>query len=348
MYQARQQALVKSLNDSVTEAQTIQDRIDEILGKGTANDLSAYVDFVDGVAYLNEETTKNLSDAEKDKLAIIIQNLNAQGELYKDEIERRKQDQELLAQTIIDSEAKILEAQIENLEKRKEAYEKYFEEIDALEEETERTATMEDLARQISALSGGSDAATNSLRKELMSQMEDLRKEEEQARKEAARDALIESIDSEIDATNERLDKVNDSLNTIISLLSNNQFTVDANGNLILDENAKPFATGGLVDYTGQAIVHGSPSSPEAFLSAQDTKNMQLLFAALNDIMTKSATVNGNADIGGGANNITVENINISTNELNNNQDFRTAGQIFAEEFGKAIKQRGLNINVKK
>ena len=367
--QERDRLLLEELTANNSKTEEIQEKTKKILaidvndpqfsflrGTGLAADgsISELIKYENGVAQLDYDTLNSLNLTEeqtnslKAYISTVISSLNGLAEEQKDITEQTREDQETLAQSIIDSEAKILEAQIESLEKRKEAYEKYFEEIDALEEETERTATMEDLAKQISALSGGSDAATNSLRKELMSQMEDLRKEEEQARKEAARDALIESIDSEIDATNERLDTVNDSLNTIINLLSNGQFTVDANGNLILDENAKPFSTGGLVDYTGPAIVHGSPSSPEAFLSAQDTKNMQLLFAALNDIMTKSATVNGNADIGGGANNITVENINISTNELNNNQDFRTAGQIFAEEFGKAIKQRGLNINVKK
>ena len=95
-------------------------------------------------------------------------------------------------------------------------------------------------------------------------------------------------------------------------------------------------------------MVHGSPTAPEAFLSAQDTKNMQMLFEALNTILTQSTTISAGADIDNTNSNITVENINIHTNELNNNQDFRTAGQIFAEEFGKAIKLRGLNINVRK
>lgn len=34
---------------------------------------------------------------------------------------------------------------------------------------------------------------------------------------------------------------------------------------------AKAYETGGYVDYTGLAVVHGSPSAPEAFLSANDT-----------------------------------------------------------------------------
>ena len=48
------------------------------------------------------------------------------------------------------------------------------------------------------------------------------------------------------------------------------------------------------------------------------------------------------------SNSIAIGSINISTNQLNTSQDFRSAGQIFAEEFAKAIRQRGINTNVKK
>ena len=41
-------------------------------------------------------------------------------------------------------------------------------------------------------------------------------------------------------------------------------------GNLKYYE-AKQFLKGGLVDYTGPAIVHGSKSKPEAFLNAKQT-----------------------------------------------------------------------------
>lgn len=321
--------------------------------------LDEYVKYVNGVAEINYEELNKLSEAQKGKLlpylSTVIGSLNNLAEEEKDLTDQIREDQEILAQSIIDAEVKILEAQIENLEKRKEAYEKYFDEVDKMEEERDRTATMNDIAKQLSALSGGHDASTNALRKELMSQMNDLREEEENARKEAAREALLEDIDNQIDALNTQMEKVNESLKALIKALDEAKdptkivVGTDADGHPTLTVNgvnALPFEEGGLVDYTGPAIVHGSPSSPEAFLSAQDTKNMQLLFAVLNDVVAKSSSIN--ADTANGANNITIDNINIQTNELNNNQDFRTAGQIFAEEFGKAIKQRGLNINVRK
>jgi len=45
---------------------------------------------------------------------------------------------------------------------------------------------------------------------------------------------------------------------------------------------------------------------------------------------------------------ITVENITIQTQQLNNNQDFKSAGNALAEAFSSAINRRGLNLNVKK
>lgn len=328
---------------------------------GGDDSLSELVKFENGVAQINYEILNSLNLTEEQRNAMLayistsISHLNELAEEEKDINDQRREDAEALAQSMIDSEAKVLEAQIESLEKRKEAYEEYFDKIDALEEEEERTATMNDIAKQLSALAGGSDAATNSLRKDLMSQMDDLRKEEEEARKEAAREALIESIDDQIENTNEKLDTLNDSINKVVQAIlatsaNGVKVTTDGNGRVQLELDGKiwkPYANGGLVDYTGPAMVHGSPQSPEAFLSAQDTKNMQMLFAALNEVMAKSTVVNASSDINN-ISSVIVENINITTNELNNDQDFKTAGQIFAEEFGKAIKQRGLNINVRK
>ena len=363
----RNELLMQALQDGAAGLQKIKEETDKILEvdakdekygwlsayTGDDNSLSEFIKYENGVAQLNYEMLDSLNLTEEQRkqfeayISTVIEQLSTAAEKEEEINDQIRADREALAQSIIDSESKVLEAQVENLEKRKEAYEQYFEEVDALEEEQERTATMQDITNQLAALSGGNDSATKALRKDLMSQLNDLQKEEEQARKEAAREALIADIDTQIDNANEKLDKVNDSLNTIIDLIAQGKYTIDGVGNLVLDGDTKPYATGGLVDYTGTAIVHGTPNTPEAFLSAQDTKNMQLLFAALNNIVAKSTAINVSGE-GVGSNNITVENINISTNELNNNQDFKTAGQIFAEEFGKAIKQRGLNINVRK
>lgn len=119
-------------------------------------------------------------------------------------------------------------------------------------------------------------------------------------------------------------------------------------GNQLFDNwwytNAKSFfkidayKKGGIVDYTGPAMVHGTLSNPEAFLNADQTA----LFANLRDVLA-SMKVGGGASTG-----ITIENITIQTAQLNNNQDFKSAGNALAEAFSSAINRRGLNLNTKR
>lgn len=105
-----------------------------------------------------------------------------------------------------------------------------------------------------------------------------------------------------------------------------------------LETDWRGFSKGGLVDYTGIAQVHGSARDPEMVLSADQTQ----MFFKLRD-----ALASFNLD-GGSNGNISIENITIQTNELNNNQDFANAGKVLATEFKKAISRRGISINAKK
>ena len=112
----------------------------------------------------------------------------------------------------------------------------------------------------------------------------------------------------------------------------------DKEGNII-----RKFKQGGLVDFTGPAWVDGTKANPEAFLSANDTRLIAQLIAALDyGSLTKVTTT------GEDTTSIEIGNINIHTDHLDNNQDFRDAGNILAKEFEKAIRQRGINLNVKK
>ena len=93
-----------------------------------------------------------------------------------------------------------------------------------------------------------------------------------------------------------------------------------------------------MVDYTGLAMVHGSSSKPEAFLNAEQTE----MFAALTSSLSKISISSGNSE------NITIENITIQTNQLNNKQDFDAAGKSLAQAFSSAIKKRGISVNTRK
>ncbi|MFW6311835.1 MAG: hypothetical protein ACOC1K_06330 [Nanoarchaeota archaeon] len=104
------------------------------------------------------------------------------------------------------------------------------------------------------------------------------------------------------------------------------------------DYPGTPYKKGGLVDYTGPAMVHGSNSSPEAILNAEQTA----LFAKLRDALQSANNFDSNSS------SISIENITIQTQEMNNNQDFKKAGETLAKAFSSAIKSRGLNLNLKK
>ena len=51
----------------------------------------------------------------------------------------------------------------------------------------------------------------------------------------------------------------------------------------------KKYKTGGIVDYTGPAWVDGTPTKPEAFLSASDTENIAKLRDVLSNVFSPKA-----------------------------------------------------------
>lgn len=71
------------------------------------------------------------------------------------------------------------------------------------------------------------------------------------------------------------------------------------------------FSKGGIVDFTGPAMVHGSTSKPEAFLDAEDTKNFAMLKDALNRSikMSNISQMNPNSKAGDCTIYITVDQI---------------------------------------
>lgn len=80
---------------------------------------------------------------------------------------------------------------------------------------------------------------------------------------------------------------------------------------LIANRSLLGFSKGGLVDFTGPAMVHGSASKPEAFLSAEDTKNFAMLKDALNRSikMSNISQMNPNSKSGDCTIYITVDQI---------------------------------------
>lgn len=100
----------------------------------------------------------------------------------------------------------------EELEKRKTAYEDYFDAIDDLENEQDTTRDRESIIKQLQALSGGADAASKNKIKELRQELNDLNKEALQTEREKLRDAAIEEIDKEIDQNTKNIDETTQKL----------------------------------------------------------------------------------------------------------------------------------------
>ncbi len=98
------------------------------------------------------------------------------------------------------------------------------------------------------------------------------------------------------------------------------------------------FRQGGMIDYNGLAMLHGSRSAPEAVLTAEQTQ----MFMGLRDALSNIA-LDGEA-----GSSINIEEIIIKTDNLNNNQDFNRAGEALAEAFQSAINRRGVTINTKR
>ena len=332
---------------------------------------SKFVEIVDGELIWNTEQAENFRETNKEAWDWLNDNQENipkwLEEIEKTEEEVTKAYEENSEKIIsyveqeIEAKKELLEQEKENLEKQQENYEDYWDKIDTFDEEREREKTRESIVSQLEALAGGSGSATNARRKELLSQLKDVEKEQQEAQKQAARDALtksideqVASIDKEIEGWDEKLDnlgELKDISNGIDELITKietegiwaipeNYKTTEStvvNPNTTIPKNAK----GGLVDYTGLAWVDGSLSNPEAFLSAADTQLISELVANLKIASAPNTDIDKD-------NNITIGTIVIQPNELKNNQDWKSAGTILAQEFKKAIRDRGLPVNAKR
>lgn len=82
----------------------------------------------------------------------------------------------------------------------------------------------------------------------------------------------------------------------------------------------KQYATGGLVNYTGPAWVDGTPSKPEAFLSAQDTERIGNAAKLLADLPILNSTSNANNVVSSNIGDTSIE-IHINVESLASDYD---------------------------
>ena len=88
-----------------------------------------------------------------------------------------------------------------------------------------------------------------------------------------------------------------------------------AKKSILSGKHSKGYIEGGLVDYTGPAIVHGTPARPEAFLNAEQTKQIREGLELGSDRGILSNLRSTISELNHAINSIV--NNNVSTNEIN-------------------------------
>ena len=96
----------------------------------------------------------------------------------------------------------------------------------------------------------------------------------------------------------------------------------------------KRYKKGGLVDYTGMAWVDGTKSQPEAFLNAQDTRNL----SELKEMLAAHFHSTTNKSIGGDC------NIYVNVDSISSDYDIDQAINKIKNEMVKSSSYRNVNL----
>ena len=112
-------------------------------------------------------------------------------------------------------------------------------------------------------------------------------------------------------------------------------------------DNAKKFASGGIVDYTGPAWVDGSPSNPEAFLSVDDTRLIGNLVNLLTNIPSLNPNTNptqfSTSNIGD-----TTVNLTVNFDSVSEDYDAERVIDLMKEKIVEAANYTGANVILNK
>ena len=195
------------------------------------------------------------------------------------------------------------------LEEKKEAYEKYFDQIDAARDDQEFETDRQSLLQQMSALSGGFDTASKSRLKDLKKQLRELEQQQLEKQQEEERNALLKSLDSELETLDETIKKL---INQILKTSGGtNQYSIDS------------FTT----------PVDSSLAANQATVATQ-----------ANGTSTKIKLT----DVGSSASGLTIGTFNVTFSDVGDNFDAEQAGYDLAAALQKAIEQKGVNVNARK
>lgn len=314
---------------------------------------------LDGLKTTVEESydaAETIKDLYKEQLEETIDIQNTFIDAYKDKLEEEK---DLIK---------------ESLDKRKDLYQEYFDWL-SNQDEDETTNDIETLQQRIANLSSATDATSLQALKSAQEELAKLQKDSIKSKQEELQQQILDNLTKRSEQVDEYYDKQLENSQVIIGILKdmdqnsligmlkaaddyNNKTDAEK---AQLDQkylqllsgwfNTAPgYSSGGLVDYTGIAMVHGSATQPEAFLNAEQTA----LFSKLSELLVSASggqllnrlnsiepeTIN---------NNITIENFDININaDMREDQDLYNTGNSIADIFLERIQASGIPVNIKR
>ena len=318
--EVRRKGALEFIDELGSQAQDYLEKIDEY-GEGL-------YEIVDGVAVVNKKAFDELSKGQKDAVTELLDSYN---NLTREQLE--------FFIEYMDEETKKVE---EANKKKKESYEKYFKALDRLEQKRDRKMTRDQIVQQLQRLEGASDERSRQKAKELRQELNELDAQSAKDEQLRMREDLIASLDSQLEKQKKQM---SDSAKELLDAMTEGGSAAamafaKAFDSITFDPETGKFGSyrqGGMVDYTGLAMLHGSPGRPEAVLSADQTVAFKKLAEGLNNNKNFSSS-----------DGVTIGNITIQTNSMNNNQDFKAAGRALAREFEAAISRRGIGVNTKR
>ena len=160
---------------------------------------------------------------------------NKQIDMYKDYLSKQKEEQE------------------KSLNERKDAYQKYWADLDDIEKAEEYDEKRKQLEENLAKMGSTSGFETAAKRKELETELTNLQKDRAKELRQEARDSIVENIDNEISKIGESFDKLLNNQQALLMLLNNELKNPDAFFGKLAKQAQKSGATGlQLADYYGQ------------------------------------------------------------------------------------------------
>ena len=170
------------------------------------------------------------------------------------------------------------DALVDSLNKRKEAYEKYFGAINEAAEDQDYEEQLATLTNNLAKLGSSTTASASKQKADIQKQLTDLEKERLSTLRQRAQDSIIENLDSEVSEINEKFSK----------LLDNNQMLLAAMTSDLKDPAA--FVTNLLTQKIGNGMTAAGFNDYVTTLGSVFGASLGGL--NLNDISAKTTTNN--------------------------------------------------------